>query len=31
MYDNSGLTFEESLESLLAFIKEKLGDKLNDL
>lgn len=31
MYDNSGLTFEESLESLLAFIKDKLGDKLNDL
>ena len=31
MYDNSGLTFEESLERLLAFIKEKLGDKLNDL
>ena len=31
MYDNSGLTFEESLESLLAFIREKLGDKLNDL
>ena len=31
MYDNSGLTFDESLESLLAFIKEKLGDKLNDL
>ena len=31
MYDNSGLTFEESLEALLAFIKEKLGDKLNDL
>lgn len=31
MYDNSGLTFEESLASLLAFIKEKLGDKLNDL
>ncbi len=31
MYDNSGLTFEESLESLLAFIKEKLGDKLSDL
>ena len=31
MYDNSGLTCEESLESLLAFIKEKLGDKLNDL
>ena len=31
MYDNSGLTFQESLESLLAFIKEKLGDKLNDL
>ena len=31
MYDNSGLTFDESLESLLAFIREKLGDKLNDL
>lgn len=31
MYDNSGLTFEESLEALLAFIKEKLGNKLNDL
>ena len=31
MYDNSGLTFEESLNALLAFIKEKLGDKLNDL
>ena len=31
MYDNSGLTFEESLDALLAFIKEKLGDKLNDL
>jgi cytidylate kinase len=31
MYDNSGLTFEESLESLLAFIKEKLGDKLENL
>ena len=31
MYDNSGLTFEESLESLLAFIKERLGDKLGDL
>ncbi len=31
MYDNSGLTFDESLESLLAFIKEKLGNKLNDL
>ena len=31
MYDNSGLTFDESLESLLAFIKEKLGDKLNNL
>lgn len=31
LYDNSGLTFEESLESLLAFIKEKLGDKLENL
>ena len=31
MYDNSGLTFDESLDALLAFIKEKLGDKLNDL
>ena len=31
MYDNSGLTFEESLESLLAFIKERLGDKLESL
>ena len=31
MYDNSGLTFEESLESLLVFIKEKLGDKLENL
>lgn len=31
MYDNSGLTFDESLESLLAFIQEKLGDKLDDL
>ena len=31
MYDNSGLTFEESLNALYEFIKEKLGDKLNDL
>ena len=31
MYDNSGLTFDESLDALLAFIKEKLGDKLGDL
>ena len=31
MYDNSGLTFEESLDALYAFIQEKLGDKLNDL
>ena len=31
MYDNSGLTFDESLDALLAFIREKLGDKLNDL
>ena len=31
MYDNSGLTFDESLDALLAFIKEKLGEKLNDL
>ena len=31
MYDNSGLTFDESLDALLAFIKEKLGDKLSDL
>ena len=31
MYDNSGLTFEESLDALYAFIQEKLGDKLNNL
>ena len=31
MYDNSGLTFEESLEALYTFICEKLGDKLDDL
>lgn len=31
MYDNSGLTFEESLEALYTFICEKLGDKLGDL